>query len=329
LVLGPTLVKPVSDWGLTGRAEINKNAPRAEGANTCMTDKGREEAQALFEAGDFRRCREVALAELAGTPDDVELLRLAGRAGVELGSEDAVAQLRRVAELQPDAAAWRDLGDALAAEGDSESANQAFRKVLEFDPLDEVALTGLGHLAYTTGDRDDALSLLSRAAEHGSRASTAMISLVDMYRTVGQTDEALAAARKLSEAAPDDLAAALDVADLSLEVGKLDEAADAFARIRELDDVPGHEVYPLHGLIDVEIHREAWDSALALATEATALEPVGRSAEVAAFLQAQVAGPGEQPAPSAQDIEAALTASRTEYRRLLADDRNLPAGPPA
>jgi tetratricopeptide (TPR) repeat protein len=308
---------------------MNKNAPRAEGADTCMTEKGREEAQALFDAGEFRRAREIAVAELAADPDDVELLRLAGRAGVELDAEDAVAQLRRVAELQPDAASWRDLGDALATEGDSEAANEAFRKVLEFDPNDEVALTGLGHLAYGTGDRDDALSLLSRAAEHGSRASTAMISLVEMYRTLGQTEEALAAARALSEAAPGDLAAALDVADLSLEVGKLNDAADAFARIREIDDVPGHEVYPLHGLIDVEIRREAWDSALALASEAIALEPVGRSAEVAAFLQAQVSGPGEEPAPSAQDIEAALTASRVEYRRLLADDRNLPAGPPA
>jgi Flp pilus assembly protein TadD len=294
-----------------------------------MSEIDREQARARFAAGEFRECREIAMEALAAAPDDVEWLRLAGRSGVELGSEDAVAQLRRVTELQPDADAWRDLGDALATEGDTEQANRAFRKVLEFNPDDELALTGLGHLAYASGDKDDAVSLLSLAAEHGSRASTAVISLVEMYRSLGKTDEALAAARRLAEAAPDDPTAALDVADLSLAVGKLDDAAEAFTHIREIDDVPGHEVYPLHGLIDVELRRESWEPALALATEATALDPRGRSSEIAAFLQAQMSGAGEEPPPSLADVQAALAASRAEYRLLLADDRNLPMGPAA
>jgi tetratricopeptide (TPR) repeat protein len=159
-----------------------------------------------------------------------------------------------------------------------------------------------------------------------------VISLVEMYRTLGQNDEALAAAQRLTEAAPDDVIARLDVAELSLAVGKLDEAAEAFARVRDLDDVPGHEIYPLHGLIDVQLHREAWEPALTLAEEATALDSRGRSAEVAAFLRAQVSGPGEQgdePPPSRADAEAMLAASLAEYRRLLADDRNLGRGAPA
>ena len=105
----------------------------------------------------------------ADAPDDVELLRLAGRAGVETGADDAVDQLRKVAELQPDSAdAWRDLGDALAAEGRTEEANDAFRKVLEIEPEDEVALTALGHTAFQAGERDAGVSLLEQVAARSS-----------------------------------------------------------------------------------------------------------------------------------------------------------------
>ena len=96
-----------------------------------------------------------------------------------------------------------------------------------------------------------------------------------MYRTLGQYEQALAQAQRIAEAEPDDLMAALDVAELSLEVGQLDEAVAAFQRLRELDDVPGHEAYPLHGMIKAEIQREGWQRALALAREAPAQRLAG------------------------------------------------------
>lgn len=288
-----------------------------------MSDRALERAHSLYDDGDFRHCHELAAEQLAATPEDIEWLRLAGRSGVELGSGDAVAQLRRVAELQPDADAWRDLADALVTEGDAKAADEAFRNVLELNPDDESALTGLGHLTYQTGDRDEGVSLLSRAAEHGARTSSAVISLVEMYRTLDQPEEALTAARLVADAAPDDVVAALDVAELSLAVGKLDDAAHAFAHIRDVDELPDHDVYALHGQIDVEIRREAFKTALELAREATALDPHGRSAQLAAFLESQVAGPGAEPPPSREDVDVALAASRAEYRRVLADDRGL------
>ena len=148
-----------------------------------------EEARSHFEAGAFGRAHEAAIGGLDGAPDDVELLRLAGRAGVEVGSDDAVDRLRKVTELQPESAeAWRDLADALAAEGRTEEASEAFRKVLEIEPEDEVALTALGHTAFQEGKRDDAVSMLEQVAGRAAGASTAAISLVDMYRTLGQPD---------------------------------------------------------------------------------------------------------------------------------------------
>jgi Flp pilus assembly protein TadD len=283
-----------------------------------------EDARARFEAGEYREAREAALAGLADRPDDAELLRIAGRAGVELGADDAVEQLRKVTELRgDDAAAWSDLGDALATEGRDEEAAAAFRKTLELNPDDELALTHLGHAAYASGKDDDAVAYLAQAAERTPGTSTAAISLVDMYRTLGQYEEALAAAHKVADAEPDDVAAALDVADISLTVGQLDEALKAFQRVREIEDLPDHEVHALHGMVAVEVRRENWTRALELTREALVLDPYGRTSDVLAFLEAQQGEESEEPPPSREEIDAALSASLAEHRRLHGEDRRL------
>ena len=283
-----------------------------------------EEAQARFEAGEYRQAREAAVAGLASQPDDVELLRVAGRAGVELGEADAVEQLQRVVELRPeDATGWQDLGDALATEGRTEEAAEAFAKAVELNPDDEMALTQLGHTSFATGKDEDAVSYLNRAADQATGTSTAAISLVDMYRTLGQFEEALAAAQKVAEADPDDVVAALDVAELSLATGRFDDAVKAFERVREVEDLPDHEVYALHGLVQVEIQRENWDRALELTREALALDQHGRTSDVLAFLEAQQGEEGEEPPPTREEIESALSASQVEHRRLHGEDRRL------
>jgi Flp pilus assembly protein TadD len=281
-----------------------------------------EDAWARYDAGDFKASRRVAMEALESTPDDAELLRIAGRAGVELGSEDAVDQLRKVAELRPgEAESWRDLGDAHASDGQTDQATEAFRKALEIDPNDETSLTALGHAAYATGSDRDAVSYLEQAAERSSGASSAMISLVDMYREMGQHEEALAAAARIAEASPTDTAAAIDVAELSLEVGRLDEAAEAFERIRRIDELQDHDVYALHGLISVELRREGFERALELAREAATVDRHGRTAGVLAFVEARSGNEsGDDPPPSQEEVEAALTASLAEHRRLHAED---------
>jgi Flp pilus assembly protein TadD len=269
------------------------------------------EARARFDAGDFRESRRLALAGLESQPDDVELLRIAGRAGVELGEADAVHQLKKVAERRPEEAeSWRDLGDALAAEGRMDESAEAFRKVLELDPQDETALTALGHAAYAGGSGQDAVSFLEQAAERSTGASSAMISLVDMYREMGQPEEALTHAQKISEAAPGDTLALLDVAELSLEVGRLEEAERAFERLRQVDELPDHDAYALRGMILAALRREDRARALELAREAGA-------ADVVAFLE------DEEDAPSAEQVEAALAGSLAEHRRRHADDRRI------
>jgi len=282
-----------------------------------------QQASAHLQAGDYRESREAALAGLSGAPQDVELLVLAGRAGVELDAEDATDQLRRATELAPENAdAWHYLGEALATEGRMDEANDAFRRAVELNPDDKVALSHLGHTSAATGRPEEAVGYLSQAAQSMRGASTAAISLVDMYRTLGHYEDALAHAQRIAESEPEDLIAALDVAELSLEVGRLDEAVAAFERLRALDDVPGHETYPLHGAIKAEIQRENWQRALALAHEAPVSDSEGRPVNLIAFLGEQLGEPAER-APAREEIDAVLTASLSEYRRMHADDRRL------
>jgi tetratricopeptide (TPR) repeat protein len=294
-----------------------------------------EEARSHFEAGAFGKSRETAIAGLEAAPDDVDLLRLAGRAGVEVGSDDAVDRLRRVSELQPDSAeAWRDLADALSTEGRTEEASEAFRKVLEIEPEDEVALTALGHTAFQEGKGDDAVSMLEQVAGRVAGTSTAAISLVDMYRTLGQPAEALAAARRVAEADPENPLAVLDVAELAVETGDLDEAADAFARLREVLELPESQVAALQGAIKVELARGEPERALELAREASAIDRIGRTAGVLAHLEADL-GAGETPdeaiargattvfiqaqevPPSRAEVDSMLDATLADLRRGL------------
>ena len=290
----------------------------------AVTDEPLESARGHYEAGAYKACRDAALAGLAEHADDPELLRLAGKASVELDLDDAEEYLRKVVALRPDEArGWDDLGEALAADGRMSDATDAFRRALALNPEDERALMHLGHTAAATGERDDAISYLTQAAAQGRASSSALISLVEMYKSVGQPEEALAAALKIAEAQPDDVTAALDVAELTLSLGRLDEAAAAFERLRDVDDMPDHDVYALHGGIRVEIAREAWDRALSLAREAAGVDPYGRTRDVLAFLEARASGPGEDPVPTRAEVDGALAASEAEHRRVHAEDARL------
>jgi tetratricopeptide (TPR) repeat protein len=299
-----------------------------------------EQARSHFEAGDFTQAREAALEGLREGPEDAELLRVAGRAGVETGAADAVDQLRKVAEQQPDSAeAWRDLGDALAAEGRHDEADEAFHKVLEIDPEDETALTAIGHAAFQAGRRDDAVSMLEQVAGRVGGASTAHISLVEMYKALGQLDESLAAARKVAEADPDNALAQLDVAELSLGLGRADDAVDAFERLRQIVEFPEDEVSALQGTIKAELKRGGEQRALELAREAAAIDVVGGSTAVLAHLEAELGADGsaddalargqsvafiqaQEAPPSREEVNAVIDVSLADLRRkLLEEDR--------
>jgi Flp pilus assembly protein TadD len=286
------------------------------------SSNARERARACFESAEFAASRAAAIEALHESPDDVELLLLAGRAGLEIDAEDAIEKLRRATQLAPDdARAWHHFGEALVTDGRTDEADAAFRRAVELDPDDNVALTHLGHTSLAAGREEEGLGYLTRAAATAPGASSASISLVEMYRSVGEYDQALQQARLLADAGGDDLLAWLDVAELSVQLGRLDEAVDAFARLRDFDDVPGREAYPLHGMIQVEVRRRHWADARHLAAQAAAIDPRGLSTDLAAFLDDQISGSGDATAPSAAEVDAALASSLDTYRQMLSDQR--------
>jgi tetratricopeptide (TPR) repeat protein len=298
----------------------------------------RERAEEHFARRDYRASREAALEGLSADPDDLDALRLAGRSGVEISAPDAVDQLRRVTELTPgDAGAWRDLGDALAAEGRTAEAEEAWKRLAELRPDDSTVLTSLGHAALAAGDTDSAAARLREAAEREPRNLSASLSLVDVYRDLGRFDEALGIAERIHETDPEDVNAALDVAELSVAVGNFDAADTVYERLLG-DDDETHEAFVRFAQLEIALKREAWARGSELAATAARLEQSARSQRVLTFF-ADKAFSLDRSATSA-DIGAAMLASQSgvfalpsledgppdvpeqaEVERLLADAR--------
>jgi tetratricopeptide (TPR) repeat protein len=291
---------------------------------TALDGNTLEQARAYYNAGNFRQSREIAVQALAEQPDDVDLLRIAARASLDLNADGAAEYLKRVAELNPgDAAAWRELGDALMYEGRAREALDAFRRTVELRPDDTFALVNLGHTAYAAGEPDEAISALEQALDREPGSVQILRSLVEMYRRAGRSEDALATAREIVKWRPDDVLSQLDIAELSLRLSRLDDAISAYSRLRALDreidddrEAEVHEVYAYHGMIQAEIAREGWRRALDLAVDATRVDRYGRTTDVLSFVVARVFGAGDRPAPTRSEVEAALALSHAEHRRL-------------
>jgi tetratricopeptide (TPR) repeat protein len=269
-----------------------------------------ERARELYARGEFQAALDAALAALQEDGDDITSLRVAGRASVELGSGDALDYLRRVTVLLPeDADAWRDLGDALAAEGRLTEAVDAWTTGARLRPDDSRLLVSLGHAALAEGMTEEATSYLRRAAEIAPRNRSATLSLVDLYRASENFGDALGVARSVWENEPEDVLAGLDVAELCLAVGALDAAEETYTRLLEIDD-EAHEIYARYGLIDVALRNEAWTRASELAAAAARVDSSSRTSQLLTFF-ADRAFASIDPSATSPDVGAALTASRS------------------
>ena len=276
-----------------------------------------DNARSRFDAGDFEESRDAALRGLQENPDDVALLRVAGRASAELGRDDAVGYLERAVALEPDNAdAWRDLGEAHLYENRLQDATKAFRQAVELRPNDVASLVQLAHAAYAAGDPEEAIAHVRQAVERDPNSYAARRALLEIYRAAQRPDDALAAAEELVESDPTDALALLDVAELYLTLDQPVDASSAFARLRKVDDDPEHEVFAYHGMIEAEIRRGRWRRALDLAIEATRIDRMGRTTDVLAYVVAEVFGGTDRPAPERAEVDEALAASRAEHRRL-------------
>ena len=275
-------------------------------------------AQEAYDGGDMSACREHALRGLEDHPDDVALLRLAGRASLELAEQDAETYLRRLLDLEPDdGAAWRDLGLNRLNWGDATGARDALERAVELIPDDEVARVNLAHVAFTTGDRSRAVQLLEDLAADTPQEPGALRSLLEMHRTSGDDRAALEVAEQLAARDPQDVLAAVEVADLQLSLEQFEAAAAAFTRVRALDDEPGHAVFAYHGVIEAEARAGRWRQALDQAIEATTVDRHQLTTDLLTTAAAQLfGGSGQRQPPPWHELLQALAHERAEHRRL-------------
>jgi tetratricopeptide (TPR) repeat protein len=281
------------------------------------TSPSYEQAQELYANGDFEGSLELVTVLLEASPQDPNLLRLAGKAGVELRRDDALGRLEQAAAADaenPDA--WRDLADALLSEGRLDEATTAIQRAVDLRPDDVASLVDLAHVVHASGRTTDAIQHLEQALELDFNNLSALRGLVGMYREAGRPEDAVTAGRKVISYRPGDIETAIDVAELTLELNRLEDAIEAFRWLRDVDDEPDHEVYAVHGMIEAEMRRERWRAALDLAVDATRVDRFGRTTDILAYVVTQVFGAADRPAPSRRDVDDALAASRAEHRQL-------------
>lgn len=262
------------------------------------------------------KARTLAVEGLVEDPDDARLLRVAGRASLELELDEAQRHLRALVRVVPnDADAWRDLAFAEVEQGDLPGSAEAFAKVLDLAPDDVSAMVHLAHARHAMGDTDSALSLLLRAADLAPGRTDILRSMVGMARAVGQTQTALEGARRLNEADPKNVLAALDVAELLLADGQWRLAASAYGRLRTLDTDEGHEAVACHGQAEALVKAEAWRQALDITIDATRVDRHQLTTDLLAFIASRLFGEADREARPWDEIEADLAVERAEHRR--------------
>jgi tetratricopeptide (TPR) repeat protein len=198
--------------------------------------------------------------------------RAARRPGLKAaaGADDAVAALRRAAELRPDdAVIARRLSDALEERGQLRDAAAALERVAGRGTGDADLLVDLGYVRLTAGDNEGARRAFEKALALRPADGVIRRPLAQIYESLGKRAEA---ARTLAEipreaASPRVLG---DLARLYLGLKKYREAEEACASLRTSD--PEHALVAQHGITLCRIKRGDWRGALDVALTATRLD---------------------------------------------------------
>ena len=263
---------------------------------------------ALRRLGEFAAAepllREVIAADPALEPAHHELglaLRGQGR------TTAARRSLERAVTLKPDfAAAWRDLYEVCAAEGDDLAAAEAYRQMMRYKGLDPLlqkaldlvsagrlgvaegicreylkrrphdvdAIRLLAEVGITLGVLDESIALLERCLELAPDFHVARANYVTALARHQEFDRALGECARLRDAQPDKLTHEVQYAAVLAMAGRFEEAHRQYAKV--LENVP--------------------DNAGILTSYGHALRYGGKGAEAAAAYQRAIAidpGAGE------------------------------------
>ncbi|MCX6609497.1 MAG: tetratricopeptide repeat protein, partial [Acidobacteria bacterium] len=255
-----------------------KNAIKADPSAGFMST---ELSDLYVQAGLGNRAVTESEAALKANPNDLSARRILGRIFARLIGDPqanrvredmvrkAMDQYQKIADLEPkDVDAWVMLGRLSKVGQDNASSEKAYKKVLELDPDNEDALTGLAMAAAEAGDVTGAAAMLEKASLKNPNPR-AMAQLAEMYEQMkdfknaakawqkaldlsggnpeikrqlannlvmsDQLDEAIRVYEELVEDEPKDLGSVLRLSQIYRQKKNFDKARDDAKKAKDLD----------------------------------------------------------------------------------------------
>ena len=168
------------------------------------------------------------------------------------------------------AAQWRNRAAMMTAAEDYATAYQDYRKALELDPEDAVALAGLVQTAAGAQRSMEALEWLNASLQRHPQSASIRVAISKLLAGTGAFDRAIAAANEASRLNPADAAPVQELAAIFSDLRDAERLADAVRRLFERQ--PGAPATHYYGAVSKFLAGHL-DEALVLARKAASTDP--------------------------------------------------------
>ena len=232
------LAKVLADQGRQGEAvshyyEVLRLSPENAGAYYHLglmlaNQKRFDQAIAMFRKG------------IDAKPDNPSILHSAlGTLLLQQGKiDEGIAELQTAVKLQPDAAAFNNLGVALTLKGKIDEAMECHKKAIQLDPKNAEAYYDLGNIMLTMGRVEQAIDEYKKALSVNPMYAKAHGNLAVAFAQQGRLDKAIEHFTKVSEIEPNNLGAHYNLAMALTNKGNLEQAAVEYRQVLRLQ--PGN-----------------------------------------------------------------------------------------
>lgn len=207
-----------------------------------------EELTDLYlQAGKLRDAVTEAEGMLKRNPDNIDAHRMLGRIYARLIGDPqqnrindqmlkkAIEQYQKVTAQYPnDTDSWLWLGKLYKVAQDSPNSEKAYKKVLELDPDNDFALSGLAQVYSDRGDSKGALEIWRKLAEKDPRPQL-LQELARAYHDAGDYKSAVQTLRRALEMAPRDPELTAALAEDLLLSDQVDEALKLYGELATSD----------------------------------------------------------------------------------------------
>ena len=225
--------------------DFYKEAIKADPSATMLND---ELAGLYFQAGRGNEAIAELQDRLKKDPKALDARRLLGRIYlVQIGRQDrnrgvdeemvklAIEQYRTIVEQDPkDIDSWLLLGRLYKVAQNSLESEKSFQKVLQLEPGNEEAMTGLAMVYSGLGDNQRALEILKQVADRNPSPRT-LTALVDAYETLHDYAGAAEVLRRASELDPSNPDLKRNLAQDLVLAGKPEESLKVYADLVQDD----------------------------------------------------------------------------------------------